>query len=177
MQARRAFAIIAPLIIVVDRLTKSIIETRVGFWDHIAVIPGFFSIIHTQNPGAAFSFLADASQTVRSLVLVGLSSAVALTVAVMLWRALAREDPQSNYVRTALALVLGGAVGNLYDRIFHGSVTDFLLFYWRDYQFPVFNVADSAISVGACLLLLDFLIADKVVTAPTAAGSEQIDVS
>ena len=176
MQTRQAFGVIAPLILVLDRLTKSIIETRVGFWDHHMVIPGLFSIIHTQNRGAAFSLLADSSDAIRSLVLIGLSSAVAVTVAVMLWRSLSPEDSQSNFIRIALALVLGGAVGNLYDRIFHGSVTDFLLFYWRDYSFPVFNVADSAITVGACLLLLDFLIAGKKAVPPTVP-SEQIDVS
>ena len=174
MQSRRAFGLIAPLIFVVDRLTKLAIETKVGFWDHHVVIPGLFSIIHTQNRGAAFSLLADSSDAIRSVVLIGLSSAVALTVAVLLWRALSPEDSQSNFIRAALSLVLGGATGNLYDRIFHGTVTDFLLFYWRDYSFPVFNVADSAITVGACLLLLDFGLAGK--PAPTVP-KEQIDVS
>lgn len=174
MQSRRAIGLITPIILVIDRLTKSIIESRVGFWDHHVVIPGLFSIIHTRNPGAAFSILADASEAVRSLVLIGLSSVVAITVGVMLWRSLAPQDSQSSWIRVALALVLGGATGNLYDRIFHGSVTDFLLFYWRDYQFPVFNIADSAITVGAALLLIDFAISGKKVTA---VPREQIDVS
>ena len=155
MNPRYTFAFIAPLIFLLDRATKHVIETRVSMWDNHSVIGGFFSIIHTQNKGAAFSMLHDAPDWVRVFVLIGVSSAVALIVAYMLFRSLMPTDPQSNVVRTALALVLGGATGNLYDRIFHGVVTDFLLFYWRDYQFPAFNVADSSIFIGACLLLID----------------------
>ena len=155
MKPRYAIAIISPLIFLLDRTTKHLIETRVSLWDNHSVIGGFFSIIHTQNKGAAFSMLQDAPDWIRTFVLIGVSSLVAIVVAFMLLRALKSSDTQSNFVRVALALVLGGACGNLYDRIFHGAVTDFLMFYWRDYQFPSFNVADSSIFIGACLLLLD----------------------
>ena len=155
MTPRYAISLIAPLIFLFDRATKHLIETRVSLWDNHSVIAGFFSIIHTQNKGAAFSMLQDAPDWIRTFVLIGISSLVALVVAFMLVRALKPSDAQGNFVRVALALVLGGACGNLYDRIFHGSVTDFLMFYWRDYQFPSFNVADSSIFIGACLLLLD----------------------
>ena len=155
MKPRYAIAIISPLIFLLDRTTKHLIETRVSLWDNHSVIAGFFSIIHTQNKGAAFSMLQDAPDWIRTFVLIGVSSMVAIVVAFMLLRALKPSDTQTNFVRVALALVLGGACGNLYDRIFHGAVTDFLMFYWRDYQFPSFNVADSSIFIGACLLLLD----------------------
>lgn len=155
--SRYAIAAIAPLIFLLDRMTKAWIETRVSFWDNHSVIPGFFSIIHTQNRGAAFSMLQDAPDWVRTVVLIGISSMVAIVVAYMLVRSLFPGDPQTNWVRIALAFVLGGACGNLHDRIFNGSVTDFLLFYWQDYQFPAFNLADSAIFIGACLLILDMM--------------------
>jgi signal peptidase II len=144
-----------PGIFVIDWLTKRWIEKNVSFWDSHAVIPGFFSIVHAQNRGAAFSLLADAPDMVRGLVLIGFSSAVLLMVAWMLWSAMSKPGQYTEAGKVALALVLGGALGNLYDRILAGSVTDFLLFYWRDWQWPAFNVADSAISVGAVLLILD----------------------
>lgn len=144
-----------PGIFVLDWISKRWIEKNVSFWDTHAVIPGLFSIVHAQNRGAAFSLLADAPDSVRGLVLVGLSGLVTCVVAWMFRRALAQSDTYTAAGRLALALVLGGALGNLYDRILRGSVTDFLLVYWRDYQWPAFNVADSAITVGAILLLVD----------------------
>ncbi|MEO8659862.1 MAG: signal peptidase II [Bryobacteraceae bacterium] len=151
-----AFAVFA-----VDRLTKAVIERAVSFWDALVVIPGFFQIIHTQNKGAAFSMLADASETVRTVVLVGLSVVVLGFIATLLWRTnspLAREHPS---VRVGLSLVLGGAVGNVFDRITRGGVTDFLDFYAGDYHFPTFNVADSAITIGAGLLLLSMWLTKR----------------
>jgi signal peptidase II len=144
-----------PGVFALDWISKRWIEKNVSFWDTHAVIPGLFSIVHAQNRGAAFSILADAPDSVRGLVLIGLSGAVTLVVAWMFRAALLKPETHSAAGRLALALVLGGALGNLYDRILRGSVTDFLLVYWRDWQWPAFNVADSAISVGAVLLLID----------------------
>lgn len=144
-----------PGIFAADWLTKRWIEEHVSFWDTHVVVPGLVSIVHAQNRGAAFSLLADAPDAVRGLVLIGLSGLVTLIVAWMFRSAILKPDMFSPGGRLALALVLGGALGNLYDRILRGSVTDFLLVYWRDYQWPAFNVADSAISVGAILLLID----------------------
>lgn len=144
-----------PGIFAVDWLTKRWIEKNVSFWDTHHVIPGFFSIVHAQNRGAAFSILADAPESVRVLVLIGFSGVVLLMVAWMLWSAIRKPGQYTEAGKIALALVLGGALGNLYDRILAGSVTDFLLFYWREWQWPAFNVADSAISVGAVLLIID----------------------
>ena len=144
-----------PGVFALDWISKRWIEKNVSFWDTHAVIPGFFSIVHAQNRGAAFSILADAPDAVRGLVLIGLSGAVTLVVAWMFRGALLKPESHTAAGRLALALVLGGALGNLYDRILRGSVTDFLLLYWRDWQWPAFNVADSAISAGAVLLLID----------------------
>lgn len=152
---RAAILSIIPAVFALDWVTKRLIEARVDFWDTIPVIPGFFSIVHAQNRGAAFSILHDASEQVRTLVLIGFSGIVTLVVAGLLLSSLRAGDRQSSLVRVGLALVVGGALGNLYDRILHGSVTDFLLFYLGEYQWPAFNVADSAICVGAGLLLLD----------------------
>ncbi|MBI2690186.1 MAG: signal peptidase II [Acidobacteria bacterium] len=144
-----------PGVFALDWISKRYVEKHVSFWDTYAVIPGLFSIVHAQNRGTAFSLLADAPDTVRALVLIGMSGVVTLVVAWMFRGALRRPETYTAAGRLALALVLGGALGNLYDRILRGSVTDFLLLYWRDWQWPVFNVADSAISVGAVLLLID----------------------
>lgn len=154
-RSRLALVGLIPGIFALDWLSKRWIERNVSFWDTHAVIPGLLSIVHAQNRGAAFSILADAPDAVRAVVLVGMSGVVTLVVAWMFRGALMKPETYSAAGRLALALVLGGALGNLYDRILRGSVTDFVLFYWGDWQFPAFNVADSAISVGAVLLLID----------------------
>jgi signal peptidase II len=135
-----------PLLFAVDWATKRLIETHVNFWDDYPV---------AQNRGAAFSLLNDAPDHIRAIVLIGFSGLVTLVVAGMLALSFRRDDKQSDWVRLALALVLSGALGNMWDRVLRGYVTDFLLVYIGDYQWPVFNVADSAICVGAGLLLID----------------------
>lgn len=144
-----------PAIFALDWASKRWIESHVSFWDAHPVIPGLFSIVHAQNRGAAFSLLADAPESIRLLVLIGISGLVTALVAWMLVGAIRKPESHTEAGRLALALVLAGALGNLYDRILRGSVTDFLLVYWHDWQWPAFNVADSAISVGAVLLLID----------------------
>lgn len=144
-----------PAIFALDWLTKRWIEKNVSFWDHHSVVPGLVAIVHAQNRGAAFSLFADAPDSVRAIVLIGVSGVVMLLVARMFWNALEKPAEHTLYGTIALALVLGGALGNLYDRVVRGSVTDFLLVYWRDWQWPAFNVADSAISTGAVLLVLE----------------------
>jgi len=154
-RSKAALIGLIPGIFALDWVSKRWIEKNVSFWDTHSIIPGLFSIVHAQNRGAAFSILADAPDTVRGLVLIGMSGAVTLIVAWMFRSSLVKPETYTAAGRLALALVLGGALGNLYDRILRGSVTDFLLVYWRDWQWPAFNVADSAISVGAILLLID----------------------
>jgi signal peptidase II len=145
-------------VIVLDRITKSIIKANLSTWDRpLDVIPGFFDIVHTENPGIAFGLLADASGAWRNVMLIGFSIAVLLAIATVLLRD--RGNTHGSLIRAGLGLVLGGAFGNLYDRIVHGTVTDFLEVHAGQHYFPAFNVADSAISVGAGLLLLDMWFA------------------
>ena len=146
---------ISVLVFALDRLTKWIIEKNVSPWETIVVIPGFFQIVHTQNRGAAFGIFADSSSEWRTLILIGLSVAVMIFIATLLIQAIRGVAKQHALQKIALGLVLGGALGNVYDRVLAGSVTDFLEFFIGAYRFPAFNVADSAITVGAGLLILD----------------------
>lgn len=151
--ARRWPWIVAAGVAALDRLTKHWIETRVAEWEAIPVIDGLFRIVHTRNTGVAFSLLAEQGTGTGQTILSALVSALAVLVALLLWRAC--RDPREPWpVTTALALILAGAAGNLYDRIVFGSVTDFLDFQMGAYHWPAFNVADSAISCGAALLLV-----------------------
>jgi signal peptidase II len=145
---------IASGVVILDRLTKMWIDASVSIWDTYVVIPHFFNIVHTQNRGAAFGLFADSSSEWRGFLLMGVSLAVLALVAVLLWQ-FPQQAAKSQWVsRLGLALVLGGAIGNLYDRAVYGSVTDFLEFYIGRYHWPAFNVADSAITIGAALLAL-----------------------
>jgi signal peptidase II len=147
----RSVAIVAG-VVVLDRITKLYIQRNFSPWDTKPVIAGFFNIVHAENPGAAFGFLSESTSQWRSLLLVGVSLAVMAIIARMLFRPSSKNSP---LLETALALVLGGATGNMLDRLFRGTVTDFLQFFFGSYEFPSFNAADSAITVGACLLLID----------------------
>jgi len=143
---------VAAGVFLLDRITKAIVESRVAAWETLVVIPGFFNIVRTHNPGGAFSLLATADPGWRTALLVGLSLAAASLVAVLLWR----SQGAGAALRLALALILGGALGNIYDRLLYGEVTDFLEFRAGRFHWPAFNLADSAISIGAMLVLLDF---------------------
>jgi signal peptidase II len=136
-----------------DRISKMIVEARISPFDVHPVIPGFFDIVHSQNRGVAFGIMNDSTSAWRTVVLIVFSAAALVLVAGLLWRA-TRLD---RWTTTGLALVLGGAAGNLFDRIVWGRVTDFLEFYIGDLHWPTFNVADSCIVVGSGLLLLELL--------------------
>jgi signal peptidase II len=144
---------LAGAVFAIDRLTKWIIQTRVSFYDNRVVIPGFFDIVHSENQGAAFGLFAQSTSELRTVLLIGFSVVALVALVVMLWRT-SRLDRKT---AIALALILGGAMGNVFDRVRWGTVTDFLLFYIGSYQWPAFNAADSAIVIGSGLLLLDFL--------------------
>lgn len=157
---QRLFPLAASLtILAADRASKIWIDRNVSAWDIHAVIPGFLNIIHAENPGMAFSLLANAPEFVRRLVLVGVAGLVLVLVAVMFWRATVALE------RWALALVLGGAVGNLWDRLARGTVTDFVDVYYGDWHWATFNVADAAITTGAILLALHMMIGGTRLTA------------
>jgi signal peptidase II len=147
-----AFAV-AGAIFALDRLTKWLIETRVSAFDTHQVIPGFFAIVHSQNRGAAFGILADSPSEWRTFFLILVSAAALVFVGAMIWRG--RDTDRLTL--WGLALIMGGAIGNVFDRVLRGTVTDFLLLYAGEYQWPAFNVADTAITVGSALLLIELL--------------------
>ena len=151
--ARAAHLIIALVVVVLDRWTKRLAATRIAMYAHIQVIPGFFRLTHTENTGAAFSLFADSPSHWKTAVLIGFSVLAMLVVSVLLWK----QSHAVTLTGVALSLILGGAVGNLWDRVASGKVVDFLLFYVKQYQWPVFNLADSAIVVGASLLVIEIL--------------------
>jgi signal peptidase II len=144
---------LSAIVFAVDRLTKSLIEAHVSPFDVHRVIPGFFDIVHSQNRGVVFGLMNDTDSVWRTVVLIVFAGAALILVAGMLWRS-ARLD---RWTAIGLSLVLGGAAGNLFDRILWGRVTDFLEFYIGDLHWPTFNVADSCIVIGSCLLLLELL--------------------
>jgi len=164
---RRLFPFaLAAGVVLLDRVTKGIIKSNIGPWDRpLDVIPGFFDIVHTENPGIAFGLLADASGPWRNVLLIGFSFVVLAVIATMLLR-----GTFGALLRVALGLVLGGAFGNLYDRIVNRTVTDFIEVHAGQHYFPAFNVADSAISVGAGLLLLDMWLTRE---RKSASGSPE----
>ena len=157
MRARFPAFLVAAAIALLDRLTKLWIEANVSLFDQHTVIPGFFDIIHSENRGMAFGLFHESDGPLRHVVLIGAAAAILVVVSVMLWRVPVPVPRDQRLLRLALVFVLGGAIGNLYDRIFRGSVTDFLELHVGRYHWPTFNVADSAITIGAALLLLDLL--------------------
>ena len=144
------------LVLVIDQASKTYFDSSLQMYQRIVVIPDFFSWTLAYNSGAAFSFLADSSGWQRWLF--ALSAVVVSTVLLVWLKRLGRND---TWLAIALALILGGALGNLYDRIAYGHVIDFILVHWEHRLFPAFNVADSAICVGAVMLALDMFKSKK----------------
>jgi len=138
-----------------DRVTKVYIQSAFSLSEIRPVIPGFFNIVHVENRGAAFGMLSDSASPWSRALLVGVSLAEMAAILVLLWNPRRIGLANTPFLRTALALVFGGALGNLWDRVFQGTVTDFLQFFFGSYEFPSFNVADTMINIGAGLLLLD----------------------
>jgi signal peptidase II len=152
---RKYHFLIAVIIVALDRLSKWTIAHRLSLHDSITVIPGFFRIIHTENPGAAFGIFADSPTQWKVALLILFSVVALLIVSILLWK----NSHALTSTGIGLSLILGGAIGNLWDRIVSRHVVDFLLFYVGRYQWPAFNVADSAIVVGACLLVCEIVFA------------------
>ncbi len=158
---RTAELAIIPTVIVLDQLTKIILKNALGLHEYRPVIDGLLSISHVRNRGAAFGILAEAGLPYQALLL-SLVSLLALG-AIAIYAL--RLPPQARLPRLALALVLGGAIGNLIDRLRFGYVVDFIHVYWGQHVWPDFNLADSAISTGVVLLLLDMLRSPRRETA------------
>jgi signal peptidase II len=150
---RKYHLLIAAMILVLDRLAKLAIERRIALHDSISIIPGFFKITHVENTGAAFGLFADSPSEWKIAVLILFSLVALLIVSALLWK----NSHAMSTTGVGLAMILGGALGNLWDRLVSGHVVDFLLFYVGQYQWPAFNVADSAIVIGAGLLVFEIL--------------------
>jgi len=149
--------LIAVAVFVLDRLAKWLVIRNIVLEDNVPVIPGFFRLTHLENPGAAFSLFADSPSALRTGLLIAVSVTALAVVALLLWF----RRNTFNFTTVALALIMGGALGNLWDRLSDGKVTDFLDFYIGAHHWPPFNLADSAIVVGALLLMLRMLRKDK----------------
>ena len=140
--------LLALFILLLDQLTKSWAVSALSFSDPQSFLP-FFNFTLLYNYGAAFSLLSDAGGWQRWFFII---LAVGVSLALVRWLQTLKDD---KWLAIAIALILGGAVGNLYDRITLGYVVDFLHFYWGEYHFPAFNIADTAISIGAGMMIID----------------------
>ncbi|MBI2816584.1 MAG: signal peptidase II [Acidobacteria bacterium] len=151
---RRLYLLIAACVAVSDQLSKWAVVEHFSLDTVITVIPGLFSLVRVENRGVAFGFLSELPPTAGLVIILVISIAALGVVCYLLWK----TAPGARRASIALALVLGGAVGNLIDRITRGRVVDFLDFYVRNYHWPAFNIADSAIVIGATLLLIDLFL-------------------
>nr|WP_144823819.1 signal peptidase II [Marinobacter piscensis] len=140
---------LAALVVAVDLGTKAMATAMLTYASPVPVMP-MFNLTLLHNTGAAFSFLAGAAGWQRWFFV-----ALALVVSVVLTGWLRKLRHHETWTAIAIALILGGAIGNVYDRVVHGYVVDFLHFYWQDWHFPAFNLADTAITIGAAMMILD----------------------
>ncbi len=154
---RKYHILIAGLIVTLDRMTKWLVAQRITLHDSVDVIPGLFRLTHVQNQGAAFGLFSDSPSEWKVAMLILFSVAALAVVTALLWR----NGDALNATAIALSLVFGGALGNLWDRVANGRVVDFLDFYVGSHHWPAFNIADSAIVVGALLLLSEIFLAPQ----------------
>jgi len=146
--------------VILDQITKYFAEAELTLHQAVAIFPSFnFTLMY--NKGAAFSFLNDAGGWQR-ILFVCLSTAISIFLFFWL-KQITQDEKQKNnqLLQIAIALILGGAIGNLIDRAMTGAVVDFIQIYYSTYYFPTFNIADSAVTVGACLLIFDMILESK----------------
>ena len=165
MRTKLLLLALAAFLFGADRWSKVAIVQSMELYQSRTVIAGFFNLVHARNTGIAFSLFADSGAFVGEWLLPGLTGAAIVFVFVLFWR---YDGSLRGHV--ALTLILAGAAGNLYDRLLYGYVTDFLDVYVSGYHWPAFNVADSCITIGALLLLLDSALAPKDQPARQAAA-------
>lgn len=147
------FFTVIPLII--DIITKNIIKTTMELYSSISIIDGFFNIVYVLNPGAAFSLLHDMNESYRQLFF------VVITIVAIFFVLFIFANEKSKISTISFALILSGAIGNLIDRVYIGKVVDFLDFYYSSYHFPAFNIADSCITIGVGLIIVDMIFFNK----------------
>ena len=154
---RQVMGAISLLILLLDQVTKQMVRASIAVYDSVEIIPGFFNLVHVHNTGAAFGFLNSASLANKQLLMTSIAVVALGAILAYAWQV----GPYETLTRAGLALILGGAAGNLVDRASVGYVVDFVDVYWRTHHFWAFNVADSAITVGAGLLILDMLMVNR----------------
>lgn len=148
---------LSAVVVVIDQASKLYVERSLDLYERIEVVAGYFDWTLAYNRGAAFSFLAEHSGWQRWLFA---AIAVAVSAVLVVW--LKRLKPSETWLAVGLSLVLGGALGNLYDRVVLGHVVDFILVHWQSrWFFPAFNIADTAITIGALMLALDMFKGNK----------------
>jgi signal peptidase II len=157
LAARRFELVLAVGIVAVDQLTKAMVRRMLPLYDSVTIIPGFVDLTHVRNTGAAFGLFNAAEFPLKPAVMLGMAIIALAAIAVYA----AQLRPDERLARAGLALVLGGAVGNLIDRAATGYVLDFVDVYYGNAHFWAFNVADSAITVGAALVIVDVLFAGR----------------
>lgn len=151
---RRHFFVIAFAVLLFDQITKWLVVHNLALHDSVRVLPGLFQVTHVENQGAAFGLFADSTSHWRGAGLIMFSVIALVVVSILLWK----NSHKFTFGGLALALILGGALGNLWDRVLDGHVVDFLDFYIANSHWPAFNVADSAIVIGAVLLIGEILL-------------------
>jgi len=152
---RKYHFLIALLVVLLDRATKWLVATNITLNETVPVLPGFFRLTNVHNPGAAFGLFAEWPSEWKIAILVTFSLLALVVVSALLWK----NSHRITVTGVGLALILGGAVGNLWDRLLTGHVVDFFDFYLGSYHWPAFNIADSAIVVGALMLVAEILFA------------------
>jgi signal peptidase II len=163
MIGRRFYLLLSLGVIALDQLTKRVIARTIELHDSHEIVPGLASLTHVRNRGAAFGFLSNADLPYQSMLFSVLS-----LVALLAILAYALKLPVTQkWTQLALALIMGGAVGNLLDRLWHGFVIDFVDVYWHQHHWPAFNVADSCISIGVVMLVLELLRPGDAEKAPS----------
>jgi signal peptidase II len=161
------YVVVICFLIIIDQLTKGAVQSSFALGEVKPVINGFFNFTYVQNPGAAFGFLANSHENIRRPLFLFLPLIACVWIAVLLWKT--REN--NKILAWAYTLILAGAIGNLIDRFSMGYVVDFLDFYLGDEHFPAFNVADSAITIAAFLLIWDFILEFKRAKSATKGAS------
>lgn len=167
MKTGLKFLWISLIVIIFDLWSKYVVVQNFAFGESINILP-IFNLTYARNTGAAFSFLAEHSGWQKYFFLV-----LAIVISVALIVGLFKNQASKKLENSAYALIIGGAIGNAIDRAYHGYVVDFLHFYWDIYHYPIFNVADIAITVGAGLLILDAFLAVKAKKQDETTQQEQ----
>ena len=166
MMTRQNYFWIPLAVLAADQATKAVVVARFTGDTVVSIIPGLFRLVRVENPGIAFGLFSDSSSPLATAIFIFISLAAIILIGVLLWR----NPPAAKLMAVGLALILGGAAGNLVDRLARGRVVDFLDLYVSSYHWPAFNLADSAISIGAVILVLDLAWGRN--TQPHCASSE-----